>query len=224
MKTYLFLALGVAFLGCGGSEIPAFTTSSGAGGGDGAGGAGGAGTHGVAGECDLPVTGGIELTISAPSTNLNLESKHLLLDPMPITATYGTSVCTKGCTDISAGCNLAQSNMKTCASVVFSVAGPPAALQDYTIIPTKAGVDENGNPGLPTKSAYVSFIEGPCGLPASRYWIATSGTLKFDEVSGPNVKFSFIGLAMNQDSAEKSESQGTFTMDGAGSAVITTGK
>jgi hypothetical protein len=144
----------------------------------------------------------------------------LLLDPGPIVAKYGTSFCTKGCTDISTGCNLAQSKMKTCATVAVSIAGPPLALQTYTIIPTKMGSDENGDPGLPSKSGYVSFAEGPCGLPVSRYWIATSGTLKIDEVSGPTVKFSFKGLSMNQDAAEKSESQGTFTMDGSGTAVI----
>jgi hypothetical protein len=224
MRTSFFL-LGVVLLGCGSSEPIAFSSSGSGGDSSSAGSTGGSGPdRGDAGECDLPVAGGLEVTISAPSTNSNVETRHLLIDPAPITAKYGTSFCTKGCTDITGGCNLAQSNMKTCATVVVSIAGPPMALQTYTIIPAKTGSDENGNPGLPTKSGYVAFAEGPCGLPMSRYWIATSGTLKIDEVSGPTVKFSFTGLAMNQDSAEKSESQGTFTMDGSGTAQITTGK
>jgi len=221
MRTCLLL-FGVVLLGCGSSENIAFSTSSGGGGGgsgSSAGSTGGGANHGDAGECDLPVAGGIEVTMSAPSTNTNLETKHLLLDPAPITAKYGTSFCTKGCTTISGGCNLAQSNMKTCATVIVSIAGPPA-LQTYTIIPAKAGADEDGNPGLPSKSGYVAFAEGPCGLPLSRYWIATAGTLKIDDITGSTLKFSFTGLAMNQDSAEKSESQGTFTMDGSGTAVV----
>ncbi len=110
--------------------------------------------------------------------------------------------------------------MKTCANMVISIAGLPVAGKTYTIIPATKGSDEDGNPGLPTGGGYVAFIEGPCALAASRYWIATSGTLKIEEVAGTTVKFSLTGLAMNQDAAEQSESLGTFTMDGSGAAEL----
>ena len=216
MKTCSLL-LALALLGCGSSEDPTSTTSSGSGSST------GEPARGDAGECDYPLTGGLEVVISAPSDNANVETRHLLVEPAPVKATYGTSFCAKGCTDITGGCELGQSKMKTCANVVLSIAGKPVAGKTYTIIPAKTGSDENGNPGLPADGGYVAFVEGPCALAASRYWIATSGALKIDEVSGATVKFSFAGLAMNQDSAEQSESQGTFTMDGSGAAEMKSG-
>ena len=217
MKTCSLL-LALALLGCGSSEETASTTSSGSGSSS-----SGEPERGDAGECDYPLTGGLDVVVSAPSDNANVETRHLVVDPAPVTATHGTSFCAKGCTDITGGCELGQSKMKTCANVVLSIAGKPVAGKTYTIIPAKTGSDENGNPGLPVDGGYVAFVEGPCALAASRYWIATSGTLKIDEVSGTTVKFSFAKLAMNQDSAEKSDSQGTFTMDGSGTAEMTSG-
>lgn len=215
MKTCSLL-LALALLGCSSSEEPVSTTSSGSG----TSSSTGDPARGDAGECDYPVTGGLDLTISALSDNANVETRHLEVDPAPVKAIYGKSSCTKGCTEITTGCELGQSNMKTCANVVISIAGVPAPGKTYNIIPAKTGSDENGNPGLPEGGGYVAFVEGPCALAASRYWIATSGTLKIDEVSGTTVKFSFAGLAMNQDAAEMSESQGTFTMDGSGTAQL----
>lgn len=216
MKAFSLL-LALALAGC--SADPASTTSSGSGGGTSS--STGEPARGDAGECDFPLTGGLDVVISALSDNANVETRHLEVDPAPVKATFGKSFCVKGCTDITAGCELGQSKMKTCANVVLSIAGAPAAGKTYTIIPAKTGSDEEGNPGLPAGGGYVAFVEGPCALKASRYWIATSGTLKIDEVSGKTVKFSFAGLAMNQDAAEKSESQGTFTMDGSGTAELT---
>jgi hypothetical protein len=134
--------------------------------------------------------------------------------------TYGTDVCTKGCTVITGGCVLGQSKQKTLANIQVAFAGKPMGGKTYTIIPAKTGSDENGNPGLPADSGYVAFFEGPKGLMPSRYWIATQGTLKIDQVLGATVKFSFTGMAMNQDAVEKSESQGTFTMDGSGMSKL----
>jgi hypothetical protein len=215
MKTWIPL-LGLVLVGCGSSESPTSTSTSG----DAASSSSGGPERGDAGECDYPLTGGLDLTISSPSTNCNAETRHLEVDPAPIMGTYGTSVCTKGCTVITGGCVLGQSKMKTIGNVQVAFAGKPVGGKTYTIIPAKTGSDENGNPGLPTDGGYVAFFEGPSGLMPSRFWIATSGKLTIDDVKGATVKFSFSGLAMNQDAVEKSESQGTFTMDGSGTVKL----
>jgi hypothetical protein len=215
MKTWLPL-LGLALLGCGSSEDPTSTSS----GSSAASSSSGGPERGDAGECDYPLTGGLDLTISAPSDNCNAETRHLEVDPAPMMGTYGTTVCTKGCTVITGGCLLGASKQKTNANIEVAFAGKPMSGKTYTIIPAKTGSDETGNPGLPKDGGYVAFFEGPSGLTPSRYWIATSGTLKIDEVLGATVKFSFTGMAMNQDAVEKSESQGTFTMDGNGVAKL----
>jgi hypothetical protein len=214
MKTWIPL-LSLALLGCGSSEDPTSTSTGSA-----SASSSGGPERGDAGECDYPLTGGLDLTISSPSDNCNAETRHLSVDPAPMTGTYGTTFCTKGCTDLTGGCVLGQSKMKTIANVLVSIAGKPIGGKTYTIIPAKTGSDENGNPGLPTDGGYVAFFEGPSGLMPSRYWIATSGTLKIDDVKGATVSFSFSGLAMNQDAVEKSESQGTFTMDGGGTVKL----
>jgi hypothetical protein len=213
------LLLALALLGCGSSEDPTSTSTS-TGGDTSSSSSTGDAPRGDAGECDYPLTGGLDLVISSVSDNANVETRHLEIDPAPVKALYGKQSCTKGCTDITAGCGLGESKMKTCANLVISIAGQPSPGKTYTIIPAKKGSDEDGNPGLPAGGGYVAFVEGPCKLAASRYWIATSGTLKIDEVTGTTVKFSFAGLAMNQDAAEQSESQGTFTMDGSGTAEL----
>ena len=215
MKTWIPL-LGLVLVGCGSSESTTSTSTSG----DATSSSSGGPERGDAGECDYPLTGGLDLTISSPSDNCNAETRHLEVDPAPIMGTYGTSVCTKGCTVITGGCVLGQSKMKTIGNVQVAFAGKPASGKSYTIIPAKTGSDENGNPGLPADGGYVAFFEGPSGLMPSRYWIATSGTLTIDDVKGATVKFSFSGLAMNQDPVEKSESQGTFTMDGNGTVKL----
>ena len=209
------LLLALTLLGCGSSEDTSSTSTSG-----GSSSSTGEAPRGDAGECDYPLTGGLDLVLSSVSDNANVETRHLAIDPAPVKAVYGKKSCTKGCTDITAGCNLADSKMKTCANMVISVAGLATAGKTYTIIPATKGSDEDGNPGLPAGGGYVAFIEGPCALAASRYWIATSGTLKIEEVAGTTVKFSLTGLAMNQDSAAQSESLGTFTMDGSGTAEL----
>ncbi len=215
MKTwFLALALALALVACGSSENPT-STSTGS-----ASASSGGPQRGDAGECDYPLTGGLDLTISSPSDNCNAETRHLAVDPAPMVGTYGTDVCTKGCTVITGGCVLGQSKQKTLASIQVAFAGKPVSGKTYTIIPAKTGSDENGNPGLPTDGGYVAFFEGPKGLMPSRFWIATQGTLKIDDVQGATVKFSFTGMAMNQDAVEKSESQGTFTMDGSGMAKL----
>ncbi len=216
MKTWIPL-LGLVLVGCGSSESPTSTSTSG----DAASSSSSGGSErGDAGECDYPLTGGLDLTISSPSDNCNAETRHLEVDPAPIMGAYETSVCTKGCTVITGGCVLAQSKMKTIGDVQVAFAGKPVGGKVYTIIPAKTGSDENGNPGLPADGGYVAFFEGPSGLMPSRYWIATSGKLTIDDVKGATVKFSFSGLAMNQDPVEKSESQGTFTMDGSGTVKL----
>lgn len=217
MKTWLPL-LGLCLVGCGSTEDPT-STSSGSSSGDASSSSGGP-ERGDAGECDYPLTGGLDLTISSPSDNCNAETRHLVVDPAPMVGTYGTDVCTKGCTVITGGCVLGQSKQKTLANIQVAFAGKPIGGKTYTIIPAKTGSDENGNPGLPADSGYVAFFEGPKGLMPSRYWIATQGTLKIDQVLGATVKFSFTGMAMNQDAVEKSESQGTFTMDGSGMSKL----
>ncbi len=163
MKTWLPL-LGLVLLGCGSSEAPTSTSSGSSGDASSSGGP----ERGDAGECDYPLTGGLDLTISAPSDNCNAETRHLAVDPAPMVGTYGTEVCTKGCTVITGGCVLGQSKQKTLANIQVAFAGKPVGGKTYTIIPAKTGSDENGNPGLPADGGYVAFFEGPSGLMPSR--------------------------------------------------------